>query len=83
MLNEMYKNRIEKQTGLKMQWLKENDFYQEGKTYWCGYWQELYKVLEIFTKDRSWYVKVQWVKDNHISTHFTNLDIKWDFMVVE
>lgn len=83
MLNEMYKNRVEKQTGLKMQTLKENDFYQEGKTYWCGYWQELYKVLKVFIKDRCWYVTVLWLKDNRQTTHFTDLDYKWDFIVLD
>ena len=43
--------------------------HEEGKTYWCGYWQMYYTVLD----ENGGIVKCQW-EDGKINKHCTSLD---------
>lgn len=58
--------------------LHKNAIYEEGKTYWCGYWSQWYKVLNAeYVTHRNYKelvsVTVQW-QDGRIGTHCTALD---------
>ena len=50
-----------------------------GKTYWCGYWHEVYTVLEV---KENGHVKVEW-ENGKITEHCTALDIRHDFELRE
>jgi hypothetical protein len=85
-MTERMKELTEKRTGLKLEFLKDDTQYEEGKKYYCGYWGSTYEVLKLYTKDElnygGWAVTVRWA-DGHETTHFTNLDTNRDFLVAQ
>ena len=59
--------------------LNKNADYEVGKTYWCGYWQKWYKVLEVKDNPRSYNgIKIEW-EDGKIAEHGTSLDTRRDY----
>ena len=54
--------------------------YEEGKIYWCGYWQKYYKVEKVtpIYEGYSQEVTVLW-EDGHRTTHSTSLDSCKDY----
>lgn len=70
---------IEKRTGLK---LKKATKYEKGKTYYCGYWGQTFKVIDIVPTIFGESYKCQW-SDGTISTHATKLNTKEDFEVIK
>jgi hypothetical protein len=42
----IYKKNIERRTGLKLDFVNNEDNYIIGKKYFCGYWQEIFEVLD-------------------------------------
>jgi hypothetical protein len=66
--------------------LPQNPVYKKGKTYWCGYWQKYYTVLDVIYKtigkrEHLNQVTIQW-EDGRIATHKTNLDTKHDYILI-
>jgi NDP-sugar pyrophosphorylase family protein len=79
------KDVMEKRHGLKLAVLPENAKHEVGKTYFSGYWQQTYTVLEYREQPeiwQRWSVKVRW-QDGEISNHSTALDPYKDFLVTE
>ena len=78
---------IEKRTGLKLQDIpkKVNKFggHEVGKTYYCGYWQQTYTVLEAkeVSDWRGWSVLCKW-QDGKTNSHSTSLQPGRDFEVI-
>ena len=76
---------IENRTGLQLKELDKNPKYEIGKTYYCGYWQQSYEVLD-YTENtgdwRGWSVTCKW-DDGHINDHCTSLNNKYDFEVIK
>lgn len=67
--------------------LPQDATYQEGKTYWDGYFGKRYKVLDVsytqYGKNKVLdHVTVQW-QDGDIVTHQTRLDPKHDWVLEE
>lgn len=69
---------------------KYNPLYLVGETFWCGYWQKYYKVLDanyspylikgkVFMRLDS--VTVEWEDGRH-STHCTELNPTRDFRLI-
>ena len=54
--------------------LKKGARHEVGKTYWIGYWQQIYKVLEI----NGYKIKVEW-EDGKVAEHMTSLDYMRDY----
>ncbi len=85
-LLEIYKSNIEKRTGLKLQTIPQNSNYEIGKTYYSGYWNETFQVLEYKELPSSWMrfsVKCKW-QDGKITNHCTPLNLsKDDFLVIQ
>lgn len=48
--------------------------YRVGVTYWCGYWQKWFKVLDVDGRS----ITVKW-SDGKIATHMTSLDRLRDY----
>lgn len=75
---------IELRTGLKLKKLKKNAKHEKGKTYYNGYWQKTYKVLD-YTENtgdwRGWAVVCKW-DDGEINSHCTSLDMRYDYEVI-
>jgi hypothetical protein len=59
--------------------LNKRSRYEVGKTYWNGYWHEIYTVLDVKPYG---YVEVQW-ESGKINEHCTPLDHKRDFELRE
>lgn len=57
--------------------------YEIGKTYYNGYWNKTFKVLDILP-NKVWgeEYKCQW-SDGRITTHTTPLDPKKDYEIVK
>lgn len=77
---------IERRTGLKLKDLpkKNGKFggHEVGKTYYCGYWQQTYTVMEV--KEGGcfgWSVLCKW-QDGHANSHSTSLQPGRDFEVI-
>lgn len=83
----MLKDIIEKRTGLKLQELprKTGKFggHKAGHKYYCGYWHQVYEVLEIQENVPvwGWQVVCKW-QDGEINSHCTSLIPGKDFEVV-
>lgn len=61
--------------------LKVNSKYEKGKSYWCGYWQQYYTVIEVvYSTNGLKSVTVLW-QNGEQTTHCTNLDSKKDFEI--
>lgn len=63
--------------------VKKSDKYIVRQWYWCGYWHQVYKVLEVNYKTihgKSYLqnITVQW-EDGKIGTHCTSLDYQRDY----
>ena len=57
--------------------------HEIGKTYYIGYWNTTYKVLDILPDDIfGEQYKCLWA-DGRITTHSTPLDMKKDYKVME
>lgn len=57
--------------------------YEEGKYYWCGYWHQWYKVLNVkYINGRLMHVTVKW-QDERITEHRTPLDPLHDYELRE
>ena len=83
-LRESLRQVREKQYNLKLEILPENPEYELGKTYFCGYWNQSFKVIDFTPKTndwRGWSVTVHW-QDGQITNHCTSLDRDNDFLVV-
>jgi len=83
----MLKQIIEVRTGLKLVDIpkKVNKFggHEVGKKYYCGYWQQVYEVLEIKESPVwGWVVVCKW-DDGRINSHCTSLQSRRDFEVLE
>lgn len=66
--------------------LPKYPLYVVGKTYWCGYWQKYYTVIEASYEKCGRYqhlrsVSVQW-EDNEAGTHCTALDNQRDYELI-
>jgi hypothetical protein len=77
---------LEQRTGLKLQQLpKKNGKYgghEVGKTYYCGYWQQTYTVVEANEGGCfGWSVLCKW-QDGHTTSHSTSLLPNKDFEVI-
>lgn len=76
-------NQLLKSSNIKIKELPENALYEKGKTYWCGYWQQWYKVLHV-VYDYSYScpvlksVTVEW-QDGRIGNHKTSLEPSRDY----
>ena len=71
-LLETYRKNLEYRKGLKLS--LNNGDYEVGKTYVSGYWQEIFKVLQIKNVD-NWMQRIivcQW-EDGRINSHCTPL----------
>ena len=57
--------------------------YEVGGTYYCGYWDQAYRVLSLQHDVPIWYttVTVLW-EDGRTTTHSTSLESKWDAKLV-
>ena len=67
---EIYRKNLEKRKRLKLS--LNNGDYEVGKTYISGYWQEIFKVLQIKDVD-NWMRRIvvcQW-EDGMINSHCT------------
>jgi hypothetical protein len=83
---EFNRRLAEQRTGLKLAHVKRHGEYgghELGKVYYCGYWQQTYKVTAM-GKDRvfGWCVESFWA-DEHYKNHSTSLIYGKDFEVVE
>ncbi len=83
----MLKEIIERRTGLKLKDLPKtlNEFggHEVGKTYYCNYWQQTYKVIEICKSEVwGWIVVCKW-QDGRITSHCTSLKPGKDFEVLK
>lgn len=66
--------------------LPKNPKYEVNKTYWCGYWQQYYKVINTDYEKHGKYehlksVIVEW-EDGRTGTHCTSLDEKYDYELI-
>lgn len=83
----MMREIIEKRTGLKLRDIpkKVNQYggHEVGKKYYCGYWNQVYEVLEVkeYNDWRGWSVVCKW-DDGRINEHSTRLWHGKDFEVV-
>ena len=68
--------------------IKKNGGHEVGKKYYCGYWQQVYEVLEVISVPAGrgdtcgWQVTCKW-QDGEINSHCTNLEPGRDFEVLE
>lgn len=63
--------------------VKPTDKYEVGQWYWCGYWQQAYKVTHVEYKTAQGKqlleeVTVKW-DDGKYTTHCTQLDPRHDY----
>jgi hypothetical protein len=77
---------FEKLSGLKLQQLpkKNGKFggHEVGKTYYCGYWRQTYKVIDIKQGGNfGWAVVCEW-QDGSKNSHSTSLIPGRDFEVI-
>jgi hypothetical protein len=83
------KDIFEKRTGLKLKeidkkQIKKNGGHEVGKKYYCGYWQQVYEVLEIIENAPvwGWQAVCKW-QDGEKNSHCTSLIPGKDFEVLE
>ena len=82
------KSIIERRTGLKLQNIprKNSHFgggHVVGKKYFCGYWNQVYTVLEIKEVPvLGWVVVCKW-DDGKTNEHSTSLQPRRDYEVLE
>jgi hypothetical protein len=64
--------------------LAPNARYEAGKTYWCGYWQKHYEVIEAEYDNNTGRLKSVTVKwdDGKIGQHCTLLDTRRDWLLI-
>lgn len=72
-----------KSSDIEVKELPKNPIYEKGKTYWCGYWQQWYKVLHVvynysYSRPLLESVTVEW-QDGRIGNHSTALDPSRDY----
>ncbi len=74
----------EKIYNLKLKALPEGAKYEVGKTYFCGYWRQIYEVLEYQENVPiwGWEVTVKW-QDGRVRKHSTALMPGQDFEVIK
>lgn len=83
------RNIVEARTGLTLKEIdkkqcKKNGGHEVGKKYYCGYWRQVYEVLEIQENVPvwGWQAVCKW-NDGHINSHCTKLIPGKDYEVLE
>lgn len=59
--------------------------YIKGETYWCGYWQQYYTVIDVCYEKHGKYSLLKWVQvkweDGKETKHCTQLDTNRDYII--
>lgn len=77
-------NQLLKCSNIQVKELPKNALYEKGKIYWCGYWQQWYKVIHVvydYSHNNCPLLKsvtVEW-QDGSTGRHRTRLDSLRDY----
>lgn len=80
---EVWKQRAERRTGLKMQPINKEVGYEEGNKYYNTYWDQIHTIKEIRNSDVWDKIYISEWQDGHITGHCTEPDYQRDFLVLE
>lgn len=86
-MNDYYVSRVENLKGIKARTLTKDDIDKDGlgivgNTYYNGYWNECYKIIDR-VKDNIFgeCVVCEW-EDKRKTTHCTRIDLRHDLLVI-